>query len=273
MTTSHLPPLAAVLLDPERSPLEHRDAAIGVVAVCEASAPRGSAGGVPPVDVWRLMAWARGLSTALDRHRGPVRLLCVDASVPALVVALLGRDDVQVTLLHSVPKAGKRARATLRELLGIEAELIVADPAAWSAPDRSWDIGVTFAVEPALRGCTSPATTARLSTHCGLWLPRSIEVHAVLIDHDTGVRIDIGPAAVVGAEGLRTACVELPPVDDWGDEVVLQTSITVHEPHRLERLQSGLTNDRPLPPGPRAPLPGARLSFAWNERDRTLNFV
>lgn len=265
--TSDLLLLAGTLLDSERAPIEHRDAALALVSRCNAAGQAGA-----PVDVWRLMAWARGLAATLQAYPNGARILCVGASAPALVAALAGTTGHSVTLVHSVPKAGRRVQRALRELLAVEAELLLADPVTWSPEERTWDVGITFEIEPALAGCTSPGTTGNLASSCTVWLPRTITVRAVLVDHDTGARVDSGPAVVVSAAGIQTHTVELPPLDAWGDEVVLETSVQVHELHRLERFQSGLTMDCPLPSGPRAPLPGARLSFHWDAAARTLNF-
>lgn len=251
------------LLDTDRSPLEQREAALQLSALCDAAAGRPTD---PFVDAWRMMAWARGLDHALGDQEAP-RVLAIGATGPVLVAGLAGRADATVALLDTEPARLRAAAAALAAFTTTTVEIVPAIPETWTPP-APFHVGVDLRMAPALHETDAVGTAAALRPHCAQWVPDSVVITAVLVDDTTQGRRELEPVAVLDAEGLTTQALTLPPLDEWGDRILLGTTITCHGSHRLTLQQSGLTMDRPLPPG--TVLPGGQLALRWDPSSRRL---
>lgn len=259
--------LVTALLGADASPVERRDAAMGLVVHIEgAPATPGPFGG-PLVDVWRMAAWAGGLRDTLALLEPGASVLAIEPDAVELIAGLVGAVDPRVTVVEQRPKAGRRTVAALKEHLGIDAELRFVDLSTWT-PEERFDVGIAYRFERALRGaCTEQSR--RLAGFCAHWLPTRIEVMAELVDFDDGRVVPMGAAAVLHGDGLETRVLDVPGAEAWGDQVQLATTVALAG-HVLGANQSGLTQSAPLPPDAR-PLPGGTLAFRWDPTTHALS--
>ena len=298
-----------VLLDPASTPLGLREATIALAALGReaggvdtlmdsplASQGTWTANGMALgavyaarciVDVFRTTRFCAGLHDAVaaarQRFQGPIRLLYAGCGPYAtLVLPLLTRcspDELQITLLDLHPKT-LRSATRLFEAVGAQdllAEAVCDDATAWDPGARPpFHVGVCEALQAALGKEPHVAITHNLAPRLapgGIWVPESIEVRAVLVDHareddhslaavgtDRG-RVDFGVVYDLRAGGVDAGReVVVPGAEAWGDEAMLLTTIQVYGEHRLGPYDCGLTMPVRFPDGP-AVLPGRTLRF------------